>query len=234
MFDELNDTYVEKEYYTWEELIADDIRDVEEFNNTLHPNQKKYPGMTRWEVLEANMNPMLRQVDKSILARFIGDKVETSVRRNSYCRVGYTDWWLSDISVIERLAPNNWKVDAYCLTNEENEITDVYIYQNEMLIDRLENVGTYNTAEAERTERDEDIFIEQRKRIARFNQYLEDNAIEPVGLEPRHADRESPDPVPGLTVEMLGGDLTIQEDAVEPLEPEYSVEDSRMRALAEL
>lgn len=228
VFDELNDTYVEKEYYTWEELIADDIRDVEEFNNTLHPNQKKYPGMTRWEVLEANMNPMLRPVDKSILARFIGDKVETSVRRNSYCRVGYTDWWLSDISVIERLAPNNWKVDAYCLTNEENEITDVYIYQNEMLIDRLENVGTYNTAEAERTERDDEIFIEQRKRIARFNQYMEDNAIELV------ATVESPDPVSGLTVEMLGGDLTIEEEPVEPLEPEYSMADSRMRALAEL
>lgn len=222
VFDELNDTYVDKEYYIWEELIADDMRDVAEFNNTLHPNQKKYPGMTRWEVLESNMNPTLRPIDKSILARFIGEKVSTSIRRNSYCRVGYTDWWLSDISVIEKLAPNNWKVEAYCLTNEENEITEVYIYQNELLIDKLENIGTYNTAEAEQTDIDREIFVEQRKKIARFNRYMEENAIEPVAVARRATDID-------------------WRDAVEvPLEPEpealgeYRSGDSRSRALAEL
>lgn len=220
VFDELNDTYVDKEYYSWEELIADDMRDVAEFNNTLHPNQKKYPGMTRREVLEANMNPTLRPIDKSILARFIGEKVSTSIRRNSYCRVGYTDWWLSDISVIEKLAPNNWKVEAYCLTNEENEITEVYIYQNELLIDKLENIGTYNTAEAEQTDIDREIFVEQRKKIARFNRYMEENAIEPVSVARRSTDID-------------------WRDAVEvPLEPEalgeYRSGDSRSRALAEL
>ena len=95
VFDEQNDTYEDKQYYSWDELVADDMRDVMEFNNSLHPNQKKYPGMTRWQVLEANMNPNLEPINKAVLARFIGDHVETSVRRNSYCRVGYTDWWLS-------------------------------------------------------------------------------------------------------------------------------------------
>ncbi|MEI3469561.1 MAG: hypothetical protein V8Q76_13165 [Bacteroides intestinalis] len=47
----MNDTYVDKQYYSWDELIADDMRYVLEFNNSLHPNQKKYPGMTRWQVL---------------------------------------------------------------------------------------------------------------------------------------------------------------------------------------
>lgn len=222
IFDELNDTYVDKTYYTWDELIAEDMRDIAEFNNTLHPNQKKYPGMTRWEVLESNMNPMLRPVDKSILARFIGEKVSTSIRRNSYCRVGYTDWWLSDISVIEKLAPNDYKVEAYCLTNEENEITDVYIYQNEMLIDKLENVGTYNTAVAERTERDDAIFVEQRKRIARFNQYMEDNAIEPIAIEQRRSFVED------------AAMLIVPDAPTESDEPQYPIEDSRQRAFAEL
>lgn len=182
VFDALNDTYEDKQYYSWDELIADDMRDVLEFNNSPHPNQKKYPGMTRWEVLEANMNPTLQPIDKSVLARFIGEHVKTSIRRNSYCRVAYTDWWLSGTEVIEKLAPNNWEVDAYYLTTEEGEITDVYIYQNDMLVDKLQNVGTFNTAEAEQTDEDRGIFVEQQKKIAGFNGYIQNNAISGVGV----------------------------------------------------
>lgn len=164
VFDEQNDTYEDKQYYSWDELVADDMRDVMEFNNSLHPNQKKYPGMTRWQVLEANMNPNLEPINKAVLARFIGDHVETSVRRNSYCRVGYTDWWLSGTGVLERLAPNNWKVDAYYLTDDDGNITDVYIYQNGMLVDKLQNVGTFNTADCEQTDADRTVFVEQQKK----------------------------------------------------------------------
>lgn len=182
VFDELNDTYEDKQYYSWDELIADDMRDVMEFNNSLHPNQKKYPGMTRWQVLEANLNPTLQPLDKSVLARFIGEHVETSIRRNSYCRVAYTDWWLSDVSVLEKLAPNNWKVDAYYLTDEEGAVKNVYIYQNDMLIDELQNVGTFNTADCEQTEADKAVFVEQQKKIAGFNKWVADNAIDRLGV----------------------------------------------------
>lgn len=182
VFDELNDTYEDKQYYTWEELIADDMRDIQEFNHALHPNQKKYPGMTRWQVLCMNMNPTLRPMDKSVWARFIGEHVETTIRRNSYCRVAYKDWWLSRPEVIARLAPNNWKVDAYCLTAEDGNVADVYIFQNDRFVDRLEDLGTFNTADAEQTERDRAIFTEQRKKIAAFNTYVAANAIRPVGV----------------------------------------------------
>lgn len=183
VFDELNDTYEDKQYYSWEELITEDARDVMEFNNSLHPNQKKYPGMTRWQVLEENMNPNLRPMNMAEWARFIGDHAETSVRRNSYCRVGYKDWWLSDTKAIERLAPNNYKVDAYSLTDDEGNVTDVYIYQNGKLIDKLEDVGTFNTADAEQTDEDRAIFVEQRKKIAQFNRYVEEHKVETVGVQ---------------------------------------------------
>lgn len=182
VFDELNDTYEDKQYYSWDELIADDMRDVMEFNNSLHPNQKKYPGMTRWQVLEANLNPTLQPIAKSVLARFIGEHVETSIRRNSYCRVAYEDWWLSDVSVMEKLAPNNWKVDAYYLTDEDGSVKNVYIYQNDMLIDELQNVGTFNTADCEQTEEDKAVFVEQQKKIAGFNKWVADNAIDRLGV----------------------------------------------------
>ncbi len=182
VFDENNDTYEDKQYYDWDELIADDIRDIKEFNNTLHPNQKKYPGMTRWQVLEANMNPTLQKMDKSVWARFIGEHTETSIRRNSYCRVAYKDWWLSKTEVMERLEPNNYKVDAYWLTDEDGTATDVYIFQNDRLIDKLEDVGTFNTAEAEQTDEDKAIFVAQQKKIASFNAYVKQNEIASVGI----------------------------------------------------
>lgn len=190
VFDELNDTYEDKQYYSWDELVADDMRDVMEFNNSLHPNQKKYPGMTRWQVLEANMNPNLEPINKAVLARFIGEHVETSVRRNSYCRVGYTDWWLSGTEVLERLAPNNWKVDAYYLTDDDGNITDVYIYQNGMLVDKLQNVGTFNTADCEQTDADRTVFVEQQKKISGFNAYVKNNAISGVGVSKPRPEKE--------------------------------------------
>lgn len=185
VFDEFNNTYEEKEYYTWDELIADDMRDIYEYNHALHPNQKKYKGMTRWDVLVANINPMLHPLDKATIARHVGEKVGTTIRRNSYCRVAGEDWWLSKTEAIELLAPNDYKVEAYYLTDEEGKITDMFIYQGDMYIDRLENIGTFNTARAEQTERDEKIFVEQRKKISRFNKYVEDNAIGRVGVTER-------------------------------------------------
>lgn len=182
VFDELNDTYVEKEYYTWDELIADDLRDIYEYNHALHPNQKKYKGMTRWDVLVANINPTLQPLDKATIARYVGERVSTTIRRNSYCRVAGEDWWLSKTEAIELLAPNDYKVEAYYLTDAEGKITDMFIYQGDMYIDRLDNVGTFCTARAEQTEKDEQVFVEQRKKISHFNKYVEENAIGRVGV----------------------------------------------------
>ena len=180
--DASNDSYEDKEYYTWEQLILEDACDVMEWNNSLHPNQKKYKGMTRWQVFEANINPTLQPINKAVLARYIGEKVETSIRRNSYCRVDHQDWWLSDTSVLEKLAPNNMKVDAYYIPDEEGKYNEVFIYQNDMLVDKLENLGTFNTADAEQTEEDKAIFLKQQKKIASFNNYLKNNAISHVGV----------------------------------------------------
>ena len=182
IFDESNDTYEDKEYYTWEQLIAEDMKDIEQFNQTLHPNQKKYKGMTRWQVLVENMNPTLQPLDRAICARYVGEHVSTSIRRNSYCRVQGRDWWLSEVEVIEKLAPNDFKVEAYYLTNEDGEATDVWIYQNDIMVDKLQDVGTFNTADAEQTAEDRAIFTEQQKKIAHFGKYVRDNAISRVGV----------------------------------------------------
>lgn len=180
--DEYNDTYEDKEYFSYEQLVADDRRDNAEWNNALHPNQKKYPGMTRWEVLVANINPTLQPYDKLTLSRYIGERVDTSIRRNSTVRVAYDDYWLSDTSVLERLQPNDYKVTAYYLPDDEGRPTDVYIFQGDRYIDKVEKVETYNRVMAEQTEEDIVNYIEQQKKISKFGKYVRDNAIGKVGV----------------------------------------------------
>ena len=180
--DETNELYEDKEYFSWEQLIADDRKDNEEWNSTLHPNQKMYPGMTRWEVLEANINPNLLPYDARTLAYHIGERVDTSIRRNSTVRVAHDDWWLSSTSVLERLEPNNYKVTACYLPDDEGAPQEVFIYQGCKYIDTVEKVKTYSRVMAEQTEEDKAAFVAQQKKIAKFNKYVEDNAIRRLGI----------------------------------------------------
>ena len=180
--DETNDTWEDKEYFSWDQLVADDRRDSYEWNHQLHPNQKKYPGMTRWDVLCERINPTLQPLDKMTLARYIGERVETSIRRNSTVRVAHEDWWLSDTSILEKLRPNDYQVTAYYMPDEEGKPTEVYIFQGDKYIDQVEKVQTYNRVMAEQTEEDTVNYIEQRKKIAKFGKYVRDHAIEQVGV----------------------------------------------------
>lgn len=180
--DETNELYEDKEYFSWEQLVADDRKDNEEWNNTLHPNQKMYPGMTRWEVLEANINPSLLPYDARTLAYHIGERVDTSIRRNSTVRVAHDDWWLSSTSVLERLEPNNYKVTACYLPDDEGAPQEVFIYQGCKYIDTVEKVKTYSRVMAEQTEEDKAAFVAQQKKIAKFNKYVEEHAINRLGI----------------------------------------------------
>ena len=187
-----NDTWEDRQYYSFEELVADDRRDNYEWNHTLHPNQKKYRGMTRWDVLMENINPSLRPFDAVTLARYIGESVETSVRRNSTVRVAYEDWWLSSPEVLERLAPNNYKVTAYYLPDEDGKPQDVFIFQGDRYIDQVERVETYNRVMAEQTDEDRRKFHHQQKKVREFVRYTEErNALLPqVGvMEARSEER---------------------------------------------
>lgn len=180
--DETNELYEDKEYFSWDQLVAEDRRDSYEWNHQLHPNQKKFPGMTRWDVLCERINPTLQPLDKLTLARYIGERVETSIRRNSTVRVAHEDWWLSDTSVLEKLRPNDYQVTAYYMPDEEGKPTEVYIFQGDKYIDQVEKVQTYNRVMAEQTEEDVVKYIEQQKKIAKFGKYVREHAIEQVGI----------------------------------------------------
>ncbi len=180
--DETNELYEDKEYFGFDELVADDMADNYEWNHQLHPNQKKFPGMTRWDVLCERINPDLQPLDNITLARYIGESVETSIKRNSTVRVAYEDWWLSDTSVLEKLRPNDYKVTAYYMPDVEGKPSEVYIFQGDKYIDTVEKVETYNRVLSEQTEDDMVKYIEQRKKITKFEKYVREHEIESVGV----------------------------------------------------
>lgn len=181
VYDELNNTY-RVPTYTYEQLVADDIASIKEWNNQPHPNQKKYPGMTRWDVLCGTQNPDLRPWDKAVLYRYIGEHTETSIRQNAYLTVNHEVYRLSDPNVIDRLEPRNYQVDAYWLAGADGNVQEIYVYQHGRLIDTCQKVKRYNEATAEQTEYDKAAYTEQFKYVAQFDKMMKDGKIKRVGI----------------------------------------------------
>jgi hypothetical protein len=169
IFDASNDNYREKTY-SYDVLVADDMEIIAKYNNDLHSNQKKYKGLSRAQVLEMYANPMLAQIDRPLLLRYIGDSTKTTIRRSHYVQVKYEKYGLPSAAIMERLAPNNYEVVAYYLKNELGEITSVFLYQNDVFICQCEKITTYNTANAEWIEDVDDVsYTDQAKYVSQFN-----------------------------------------------------------------
>lgn len=194
VYDEFNNTYKEATY-TYDQLVADDIRAIAEYNNQLHPNQKLYPGLTRWEVLCQNQNPNLSPVDKALLYRFIGEKTRTSIRRSMYCTVRGEKFRLPSPELLERLAPNDYEVQAYYLPNEAGEVSEVYIYQDAAFIAKCAPVGAYNEATAEQTDEDRQNYTEQAKYVSEFDALIRREKIRKVRILPRDLPTDEAEPI---------------------------------------
>ena len=181
VYDEENNTY-RVPTYSYEQLVADDIAAINEWNSQLHPNQKKYPGMTRWDVLCRTQNPDLRPWDKAVLYRYIGEHTVTTIRQNAYLTVNYEQYRLSSPDVVGRLAPRDYKVDAYWLPDADGKVDEVYIYQDGRLIDTCRRVVRYNEATVEQTDADREAYAGQAKYVAKFDKMVKDGKIHRVGI----------------------------------------------------
>ena len=168
IFDESNNNYKEKTY-SFEQLVADDLSIINEYNNDLHPNQKMYKGMTRLEVLMYNINPDCAEVPEYLLYKYIGNKTAAKIGRNQYLRVQYENYTLPSPQILNRLQPNNYEVDAYWLSDDDNTISKVYMYQGDEFICECEKIVTYNTSKAESTEADTEAYNTQKNYVTEFN-----------------------------------------------------------------
>lgn len=221
--------------YSFDELASDDIEVIKEYNNKLHPNQKKYPGQTRWQVLCNNLNPNLTRMDKAVLLKFIGDKTETTIRRSQYCTVQNAKYQIEDLSILNRLAPNNYEVEAYSLTDSEGQINDVYLYQGNNYIGRATKIVAYNEATAEQTEADHEAYTEQAKYVSHFDRTVKDGKnklFKPGIIEVK--DFETIDEIEVETVEVIDVTPDYEAEDLEDFYAQYSPENMRKRAIEQL
>lgn len=182
IFDESNNHYKEKTF-TFDQLVADDLHIIELYNNAKHPNQKKYPGMSRLEVLNKFRNPGMAKYDAAFLAQFIGERVETSIKRNSTATVQYAEYQLPAPQLISRLEPNNYNVTAFYMPVEPGkDITEVHIYQNGKFICTCQKLALYSSAKCEWTAKDEQAYNQQAAYVSEFDRMSKERKTSKVRI----------------------------------------------------
>lgn len=161
-------------------IVADDLADIESHNNTLHPLQKTYPGMTRKEVFLAQINPALKPIEPWHLYKFIGNETNTTIYNNDYCPVNHEVFELSDYNSLNRLKPNNKQVTAYWLPESDGSVPAVYLYQGDTYIGEAVNSSEfqYNENAIERTDADKAAMLHQQKRLAKYDKFIKDRRQE--------------------------------------------------------
>lgn len=179
VFDSENNNYKEKKH-EYNSLVADDREIIVKYNNALHPNQKKFPGQTRMQVLINSMNPNLAHFDNVIWARYVGKRTSTTIRRSQYVTVQHAKYQLPSPQVLSLLATNNFEVEAYYLSEADGSINKVFLYQNEQFIAECQKIETYNTATAEHTEKDRDSYTAQSKYVSEFDALVKSEAKEKI------------------------------------------------------
>lgn len=161
--------HLKEKIYEFDELVANDRFTLEKYNNGLHPDQKKYKGMSRLQVLLANVNPNAVTFQDHIIAQYAGECTQTSIRRNQYVKVKYGSYQLPNVAILERLQSNNYKVDAYYLPDESGIIDKVHIFQNGQYLATCELLNKYNEATAEQTSDDHQAYQDQSKYVSEFD-----------------------------------------------------------------
>lgn len=152
----------------YERLVAEDREAIDRYNNQLHPDQRRYKGMTRMEVFFANLNPDLPQINRAVVYRAIGYQTETTLRRSQYVTVQYAKYQLPSPDCIGLLKPNNYSVTAYWMPDADGNVESVQLYQGDRFIGECQKIVAYNESAAERTDADREAMLEQEKYVAKY------------------------------------------------------------------
>lgn len=69
-----------EKYIAYEVIIKRVLKQIENFNNTWHPDQTKYKGMSRWDVYMAHQNPELKPINWRAFMPHLGYMTKSSCR----------------------------------------------------------------------------------------------------------------------------------------------------------
>lgn len=127
-----------QEFMAKEDIIQFELNMIEEWNNEMHPDQDKYPGMSRWDVFLRHQNENLKPTNYIGVLPHLGNYTRSSMK---YGRV--------QLQGIQRVAGYNGEValgeNLLRIMNEiEGEEVDVYWMPD--LDGEVKKALVYNTA----------------------------------------------------------------------------------------
>jgi len=160
-----------------ETLIADAKTDTHTHNHSPH---SIYKDKTRWQVLMEHQHPDLMRPEGWKLLRWIGYMTETTIRNNDCVKLQYEDYYIEHVENLRRLKPNNYGVQAYWLPDAEGNIGECYLYQGDVYVGKAIRYERFNEAKFERTERDEQVRLEQTKRQSHQRKLVKDGVKEKI------------------------------------------------------
>jgi hypothetical protein len=174
--------------FSFDEILQFELEDAAKWNNSPHPDQDKYPGKTRWQVLAECQNPNLNKPDLPSIIPFIGKKSAISVRR-AEMEVYGEFYRLPDMDLINRLQVK--KVTAFWLPSSENSMPpSVFVFQNGVFICEAPQVSAFQEARAEQTEEDRKIMGKQKGYLNAFDHIIKErlNNLQQVATTPAYND----------------------------------------------
>jgi len=213
--------------YQPQTIVADDLADIEKHNNSLHPLQKTYPGMTRKQVFLSQINPSLKPIEPWHLFKFIGNATDTTIYNNDYCPVNNETFELTDFDSLSRLKSNNKSVTAYWLPEADGSTLKVYLYQGDTYIGEALNRSQfdYNENEIERTDDDIDAMMHQNKRLTKYDKFINEKRAQLPNIG--SMDAETSAEIEAIEVEIIENE---QPKGYEVDEEDFDTEDWAARA----
>jgi hypothetical protein len=157
-------------------LVGDDLKDIEEHNNSLHPLKNTYPGMTRRDVFLNRYNRSLPRLEPYYLYRHIGNETQTTICNNNHLQVNYEKYLIDSYDMLDRLRPGNAVVSAYWIPDGSGVVDRVYLYQEDTYIGSATSAANYryNESKFEETPEDAAMRLAQDKRLAKFDKKMKD------------------------------------------------------------
>ncbi|WP_395974197.1 hypothetical protein [Chryseobacterium cucumeris] len=138
--------------YSFEQICEIVIDNIIEYNNDLHPNQKKFPGKTRIEVFLENQHPALLPINWRDVSRWIGHQVKTSVNRGEVI-ANNQKFLLPDPKFMDQTGIGS-DCMAYYFRHEAGEENTIYLYKNDEFVCELSNKPQFHKARIEQTDAD--------------------------------------------------------------------------------
>ena len=158
--------------YSFESVVANELEDISSWNNQPHSDQTKYPGLTRWQVLEQCQNPDLNRPHLPTLARYVGKAVTTSLVR-SFVTVQHAKY-IVPINIINSGRLNSTTLTAHYLHDKDGQIPEIYLYQNNEFVCKALKTKAFNESRFEKTPEDDKIMHSQMGHISSFDKMVKE------------------------------------------------------------